>query len=331
MRTNLPKISPRRPTNSANSIGAPSRVATLHGLGKNLLGHFSQWCRSPRSEQNAGILRFAQNDNSFLGYSNSRNALALILCLLFASPNARAQPAPRELHVLAADDLQPVLPALAEAYTHATGIKLLIRYGPSATLAAQIAPYAPTAPAAPTEPVDLFLSTDYVFPEQVVAANLADTSAPIPYARGTLVLWARADSSLQPLTQNTLSSGRFTSLAIADPAHAPYGRAAVAVLTRMKLYDQFKPRLILAEDPAQLVESGKAQLALLSLTAASTPHNKQIGSFILMPPSTYLEIRQCAIVLRNSSNSAAAHAFLDWLRSPPIQQTLTAYGLAPLQ
>jgi molybdate transport system substrate-binding protein len=224
--------------------------------------------------------------------------------------------------------MQPALPALAEAFTHATGIKLIVRYGASETLATQL------LHADPADPADLFLANDFSFPEKVVAADLADTPEPIPYARGTLVLWARFDSPFQPLTQNTLRDHRIQSVAIAKPERSAYGRAAVAVLTRMKLYDQIKPHLIVAEDlaqVAQLAESGKAQLGLFSLTAASTPRRKQLGSFIRMPPSAYTEVRQCAVVIKNSAHNADAHAFLDWLLSPPIQKSLPTYGLDPVQ
>src|ERR1035437_2191434 len=222
-------------------------------------------------------------------------------------------------------DLQPVLPALAAAFEHATGIKLVASYGSSATLATQILN---------GEPADLFLAADFTFPESIVAAGLADTPAPLPYARGTLVLWARKDSPLQPLTQNTLRDGKFTSLAIANPDHAPYGRAAVAALTWMKLYDQIKPKIVIAENiaqTAQFVESGNAQLGLISLTAASTEHFKQLGSFVRVPPAAYPEIRHCAVVMKKSDHRADAHAFLDWLRSPAIQQNLSKYGLDRVQ
>jgi molybdate transport system substrate-binding protein len=230
---------------------------------------------------------------------------------------------PREVHVLAAADLQPVMPALTEAFEHATGIKLVVSFGSSSMLTTQILN---------GDPADLFLAADYSFPENIVAAGLADTTSPVPYARGTLVLWARKDSPLQPLTQDTLRDGKFTSLAIANPDHAPYGRAAVAALTWMKLYDQLKPRIVVAENiaqTAQYVESGNAQLGLLSLTAASTEHFKQLGSFVRIPQTAYPEIRQCAVVMKKSEHRADAHAFLDWLRSPGVQQNLPKYGLDP--
>ena len=250
--------------------------------------------------------------------------LLSMACVALVVPRCLAQK-PKEIRVLAAADLQPVMPALAAAYEHATRIHLNVSFGSSSTLATQIIN---------GEPADLFLAADFSFPEKVVAADLADTPAPISYARGALVLWARKDSPLQPLTQNTLEEAKFSRLAIANPDHAPYGRAAVAALTWMKLYDQLKPELVVAENiaqTAQFVESGNAQLGFISLTIASSEHFQQIGSYVRVPKTAYPEIRQCGVVMRNSSRRAEAHAFLDWLRSPAIQQNLTKYGLDPVQ
>ena len=250
--------------------------------------------------------------------------LTVLMCAALVVPCCLAQK-PKEIRVLAAADLQPVMPSLAAAYEHATGIHLNVSFASSSTLATQIIN---------GEPADLFLAADFSFPEKVIAANLADTPAPVPYAQGALVLWARKDSPLQPLTQNTLHDDHFSRLAIANPDHAPYGRAAVAALTWMKLYDKLKPQLVVAENiaqTAQFVESGNAQLGLISLTIASSEHFHQIGSFIRIPQTAYPAIRQCAVVMRNASHRAEAHAFLDWLRSPPIQQNLTKYGLDPVR
>jgi molybdate transport system substrate-binding protein len=247
----------------------------------------------------------------------------MLLAFCVALP-CTAQPAQREIHVLAAADLQPAMPALSAAFEHATGIHLVTSFGSSATLATQIEN---------GDPADLFLAADFTFPEKVVAAGLADTATPIPYAQGALVLWARKDSPLQPLTQNTLRDGHFTSLAIADPEHAPYGRTAVAALRWAKLYEMVKPHLVVAENiaqTAQFVESGNAQLGLISLTAASADQFKQEGSFIRIDPMSYPPIRQCAVVMKKSPHRADAHAFLDWLRSPAIQRNLPQFGLAPI-
>ena len=222
--------------------------------------------------------------------------------------------------MLAASDLQPVMPVLQQAFEHEKGIKLVVSFGSSATLATQIVN---------GDPADIFLAADYSFPENVIAAGLADTSSPTPYARGTLVLWARKDSPFQPLTQNTLLRPDIKTLAIADQFHAPYGRAAVAELTAMKLYEGLKPRLVVAENisqTAQFVESGNAQLGLISLTIASSSHLKEVGSFLELPP-LYPKITQCAVVMKKAPHLADAHVFLDWLRSPDVQKNLPKYGL----
>jgi molybdate transport system substrate-binding protein len=123
------------------------------------------------------------------------------------------------------------------------------------------------------------------------------------------------------------------SIAIANELHAPYGRAAVAALTKLKLYDELKPKLVVAENIAQtgqFVESGNAQLGLISLTMAMSDHFKQLGTYVLVP-DVYPEIRQCGVVLLKSSHRTEAHAFLDWLLTEPIQSELPKLGLKPVQ
>ncbi|MEO6981601.1 MAG: molybdate ABC transporter substrate-binding protein [Edaphobacter sp.] len=244
-----------------------------------------------------------------------------MLCGLFAPGTAWGQ---KELRVAAASDLQPVLPVLAAEYEKATGVKLVASYGSSATLTTQILNGAP---------MDIFLGADYVFPEKIVAAGQADAKSPTAYARGTLVLWARKDSPLQPLSMERLTDPRVKSIAIANELHAPYGRAAVSALRRLKLYKTVAPHLVIAENiaqTAQFVESGNAQLGLISLTAASTEHFKEIGSYVLVP-TIYPEIRQCAVVMAKSDRRAEAHAFLDWLLTPAVQGSLKALGLRAVQ
>ena len=225
----------------------------------------------------------------------------------------------------AAADLQPVMPVLAQAYEHATGVKLVVSFGSSATLAEQILNGAP---------MDIFLGADFVYPEKVVAAGLADGTSPTPYARGTLVLWARKDSPLQPLSMELLTDPRVTRIAIANEMHALYGRAAVSALRQLKLYDQTSPHFVIAENiaqTAQFVESGNAQLGLISLTTANTEHFREIGNYVLVPTTAYPPINQCAVVMGKSERKADAHAFLDWLVSPAVQGNLKGMGLTPVK
>ena len=224
----------------------------------------------------------------------------------------------------AAADLQPVMPGLSQAYEHATGVKLVVSFGSSSTLATQIIDGAP---------MDIFLGADFTYPEKIVAAGLAD-GAPTAYAKGTLVLWTRKDSGLLPLSMERLTDPRVKTVAIANELHAPYGFAAASALRKMKLYEQVSPHLVVGENiaqTAQFVESGNAQLGLISLTAASTEHFKEIGTYVLVPFSQYPEIRQCAVVMKNSDRRAEAHAFLDWLLSPAVRGNWAKVGLAAVR
>jgi molybdate transport system substrate-binding protein len=102
----------------------------------------------------------------------------------------------------------------------------------------------------------------------------------------------------------------------------------------MKLYDKVSPHFVVGENisqAAQFVESGNAQLGLISMTAASTEHFKEIGTYLLVPTSQYPEIRQCAVIMSKSERKAEAHIFLNWLLSPAIQGDLPKVGLRPVQ
>ena len=262
------------------------------------------------------------NSYASLGYRNARlRRAAMVLPLVLAAVSIQAQQAPKELHIAAAADLQPVLPALAAAYEAKTGVKIVASFGSSATLAQQLEN---------GDPQDLFLSADYVHPEQLVAAGLTVERSPVAYARGVLVLWARKDSPAQPLTLDALTSAKVTKIAIANPLHAPYGLAATRALENLHLTDATKAKLVVAENigqTAQFAESGNAQVGLISLTIASSPHYKELGSFVRFPVASYPVIRQSGVVLKSSKNQVAAEAFLAWLTSAAVQAELPSFGL----
>ena len=234
---------------------------------------------------------------------------------------APAHPA-TTLRIAAAADLQPVMPVLAREYEQQTGVKLDVSFGSSSTLATQIVNGAP---------FDIFLGADFSFAEKIVAAGLADEKAPVSYATGKLVLWARKDSPIQPLSLDLLTDPRVTRIAIANPEHAPYGFAASRALFQMKLADQLKPKLVTAENIAQagqFVESGNAQIGFLSLTLAKSEHMQQVGAYVLVP-FIYPKIRQCGVVVKNSHNLPETQKFLQWLTSPKVQDNLQRFGLDP--
>ncbi len=264
-----------------------------------------------------------------LAYRKARSAwnrAALTLALAFLQglfPGAHSAAQTVQLHIAAAADLEPVLPVLQRQYEQATGVKIIASYGSSAALTEQILN---------GDPQDVFLSADEAHPQRLISVGLADESHPLAYARGVLVLWARHDSPAQPLSLNVLTSTRVKKIAVANALHAPYGVAARQALENLHLYSQLAPKLAIAENigqTAEFAESGNAQAAFISLTIASSAHDRSLGSFIRLPAGSYQEIRQCAILLRSSRNQKQAQQFLQWLTSKQVQQSLPRFGLDP--
>ena len=235
------------------------------------------------------------------------------------------------LRVAAAADLQPVLPLILGEFRESTGILVDTTYQASAALTTQIQNGAP---------FDLFLSADVGYPRRLIAARLADaagstdSTTPVIYARGTLVLWTRKDSGLTPPSLDLLRSPQLRRLAIANPDRAPYGRAAVAALVSLKLYDILKPKLVTAENiaqAAQFVDSGNADAGLISLTSALTPRLASSGSYFVIPRDLYPPIEQGAVIISKTTQRAAARQLLDFLLSLPVQAQLTQSGLTPVK
>ena len=267
------------------------------------------------------------NPASLSGCSRSRNwsrvlkaLLAVAICSAGSLSSLAQATTPNVLRVSASADLTLVMPVLAQTYERATGVKMIVTLGPSARQVAQIEAGSPT---------DLFLGADFTFPEKLVADGLTDAKAPVAYANGTLVLYALKSSPLQPLNLERLEDPRLQSLAIADQLHSPFGRASASALSKLKLMDKLLPKLVVKEDvmrAAEEVESGKAQMGLISLTIAKSQRYSRVGSYVLVPESQYPPVKQYAAVLR-TGNVAAAHRFLEWITSSDIQSKLGNIGL----
>ena len=238
-----------------------------------------------------------------------------------AVSHAQAHPPVR---VAAAADLQPLLPGLLADYERQTGEHVEASFASSATLATQIENGAP---------FDVFLSADMALPERIAQHGFAAAGAtPRPYARGTLVLWTRNQSGLDPLSMQLLASPKVRSVAIANPEHAPYGRAAMQALTSLALVPAIQSKLRTAENiaqAAQFASTGNADVGLISLTSALTLTAG--GHFVAVPQNAYQPILQGAIALKGGANARGAAAFLTYLRSPAVVEQLQRDGLAPAQ
>ncbi len=251
----------------------------------------------------------------------------LISALLTCSLHAQA-PVPHTLRVAAAADLEPVLPAVLDMFAQQTKVHADVTYQSSATLTQQIFN---------GSPFDIFLAADTGFPQKLVAAGLTTENKPVIYARGTLVLWARKDAPVLhglPLSFAVLRNPALQSVAIANPAQAPYGRAAQAAIGTLSLTSTLAPKLRIAGNiaqAAQFADTGNAEVGFLSLTAANTPRLQNDGNYLTVPAAMYPPITQGAVVLRAGPDHADAERLLQFLATPAVRALMAKKGLQPPQ
>jgi molybdate transport system substrate-binding protein len=243
-----------------------------------------------------------------------------LLAIAFSSifvPIAVAQ----EIRVAAAADLQFALTDLATQYEKQSGTKVSISFGSSGNFFAQLENGAP---------FDVFFSADSAYPRKLEAAGLTEPGTLAIYARGRIAVWTSPGSSFdfEKNGLSTLLDPNIQKVAIANPEHAPYGRAAVAALKQAGLYDQLKSKLVIGENisqAAQFVQSGSAQAGIVALSLTVSPAMKD-GHRWLVPENLYPPLDQSVVVLKSSANKAAAKAFLEFLRTPEAQSTFSRYG-----
>jgi molybdate transport system substrate-binding protein len=258
-------------------------------------------------------------------------AIALGLLMLCTAADAgrgrraAGQAAPAALPVLrvaAAADLQFAMKELAEQFEKKKVARVEVSYGSSGNFYAQLQNGAP---------FDLFFSADLDYAKKLDAAGLAEPGTLSEYAVGRLVLWARADAPVDVSKGwAALLDARVAKIAIANPEHAPYGKAAVAALRSAGIYEQVKDKLVFGENisqTAQFAQSGNAQVGLVALSLAVSPAMKE-GQRWEVPSGSYPAIEQGAVVLRGAQEKAAARAFLDFVESAAGRQTLQNYGFS---
>jgi len=251
------------------------------------------------------------------GRLRSTPAILLVVLLFLGAHNAHAQ----SLRIAAASDLQFALADLAAQYEKQSGAKLAITYGSSGNFFAQIQNGAP---------FDLFFSADIAYPQKLIDAGFAESGSRYTYAFGRIVLWLPPESPQMPaiLQWNTLLDARIQKIAIANPEHAPYGRAAVAALQKAGLYEQLKSKLVYGENisqAAQFVLSGSAQAGILAFSLATAPAMKS-GKYWEIPRGLYPPLEQAVVLLKSSPNKPAARAFLAFLQTESARAMLARYG-----
>ncbi|MEP6801187.1 MAG: molybdate ABC transporter substrate-binding protein [Acidobacteriota bacterium] len=249
---------------------------------------------------------------------------AALMTLFSVAPPPKTTPAAsRQVRVAAAADLKFALDEVTSKFRAVRpDIEVTITYGSSGNFYSQLSNRAP---------YDLFLSADAEYPRKLIEAGLAVRGSDFLYARGRIVLWVRKDSTLdiEKRGLDALLDPSVRKIAIANPRHAPYGRAAEAAMKSSGIYDRCADRMVLGENiaqTAQFIESGAADAGLIALSLAVAPAMRDQGRFWTVPREAHPPVDQGGAILTWASHAAAAGAFKDFLIGESGRAILDRYG-----
>jgi molybdate transport system substrate-binding protein len=261
--------------------------------------------------------------------NRKRLVLAAALAAALGSAACGSPPGPPaargRVRVAAASDLNAALSDVITRFGGSHDVDVSVSYGSSGNFYAQLLNQAP---------FDMFLSADVAYPNQLAARGLTLPQSEFTYAVGRIAVWAPSASpldveheGLQALTQASIAH-----VAIANPEHAPYGRAAVAAMQSAGVYERARPKLVVGENVAQamqFVQSGAADVGIVALSLALAPNVKGHGRLFEVPASAYPRLEQGGTILKGAADVDAARAFRGFLLSADGQAILKQYGFGP--
>ncbi len=227
-----------------------------------------------------------------------------------------------EISVAAASDLNFAFKEIVAEFEKKTGNTVKLSLGSSGNFYAQLSNGAP---------FDLYFSADIGYPKKLDEAGLAEPGTLYLYAVGRIVVWTPKGSPIDAgsLGFKALQHPSVKKIAIANPKHAPYGRAAVAAMEHFKVYEAVKDKLVLGENisqTAQFVQTGGADIGIIALSLAVAPVMKETGTYWEVPLESYPRLEQGAVIMKAAKDKKAASAFLDFVKSSEGAAVFKRYG-----
>lgn len=222
-----------------------------------------------------------------------------------------------KLTIAAASDLRYAMADIVSLFQQQTQLDVRVIYGASGKLSTQIRHGAP---------YDIFFSADISFAQQLYQDGLAAT-APQPYALGHLVLWS-PQQNMAGISLSQLAEFDFNRLAIAQPAHAPYGQRAKQALQAAGVWQALEAKIVYGENiaqTAQLAQSGGADIAIIALSLARFPELASRG-YQLIPAELHQPLTQAYTITRHGANNAGAQQFAAFMTSHKVLAIMQAYG-----
>ncbi|GAB4026128.1 molybdate ABC transporter substrate-binding protein [Spirosoma gilvum] len=238
----------------------------------------------------------------------------LILFLFLCPLSGFAQP----LRVAVAANAQFVMEELKSAFQKKAGVTVETVVNSSGKLTTQIQQGAP---------YDVFLSADMEYPQTLYKAGLT-TAVPVVYAYGSLVLWTTGDWPVSA-DLKVLSEPSVRHIAVANPATAPYGEAAIDFLKAKKLLDKVQAKIVYGESIAQVnqyILSGAAEVGFTAKSVVLDPSLTNRGHWVDLPQTGYVPIAQGVVILKRTTQAKAAGQFITFLRSTEARRILQKFG-----
>jgi molybdate transport system substrate-binding protein len=257
---------------------------------------------------------------------SSRGSAALALALIACSAGApecvrggsqsgrKGEP----VRVAAAADLAVAFKEIGSAFEQSSGKKVEMTFGSTGLLAKQIVEGAP---------FDVFAAANVSYVDDVVRAGACNEESRSLYAKGRIVMWSK-DRAAIPATLDGLRDPKYAKIAIANPDHAPYGRAAQQAMTTAGVWSAVEPRAVYGENVQQTLmfaQSGNAEVAIVALSLAVAGG----GSYVLVDDGLHAPLDQAMVVCKGGSRGGKpneARAFIDYVASEPGRAIMRRYG-----
>ncbi len=242
-------------------------------------------------------------------------AILFLLSLCFLSGSVQAA----EVSVAVAANFTVPMKIIATEFAKDTGHQAKLAFGGTGKFYAQIKNGAP---------FQVFLSADDETPARLAQEGQADSGSCFTYAIGTLVLWSSHSNGVDS-RGDVLRTGQFNKLALANPKLAPYGKAALEVLTGMGLLDSLSAKFVQGENIAQtwqFVSTGNADLGFVALSQVMKDGKISNGSAWIVPAKLHTPIRQDAVILKAGAGNAAAEALMKYLKGDKAKAIIRSYG-----
>lgn len=249
-------------------------------------------------------------------------ACVALLAVWYYRPTLERASYRGHVRVAAAADLRFALNEIARRFMADHDVKVTTSYGSSGTFFAQLLNEAP---------FDMFLSADLEYPRQLTVRGLAVPGSEFQYGVGRLVVWVPVSSplDLQGGALNALAGVSVTHVAIANPQHAPYGRAAVAAMESAGVYAAAQSKLVFGENveqALQFVQSGAADAGIVALSLALAPPLQAQGRYVEVPLNAYPRIEQGGVILQAAGDVESARAFRAFVIGAEGRAILEQYG-----